>query len=219
VRVEKGFPYMSLFGSKFETDDDGNTIVGSNGIPLITSDREFLGSTIADFAGGFRNTLTYKNFSLGALVDFQGGGVIHSTSLQWAKYSGMLPETAEGNMREEEIVIEGVTESGETNTTSVDPQTYYQNIATAVAEPNLYDASFIKLREVTFGYNIPNSVFGNLAIKDARISFLGRNLAILFSNLPYLDPQGVNGAGNIQGLENSQVPTSRSLGFDISFKF
>ncbi|WP_296618461.1 SusC/RagA family TonB-linked outer membrane protein [Marivirga sp.] len=218
VRVQKGFPYMSLFGQQLQTDDDGNTIVGANGIPLATADREFLGSTIADFAGGFRNTFTYKNFSVGALIDFQGGGVIHSTSLQWAKYSGMLPETAAGNIREEGLIVDGVTETGETNTTAVDPQTYYQSIW-SVAGPNVYDASFVKLREVTVGYNIPNSVFGNLAIKDARISFLGRNLAILFSNLPYLDPQGVNGAGNIQGLENAQVPTSRSLGFDISFKF
>jgi TonB-linked SusC/RagA family outer membrane protein len=218
VRVQKGFPYMSLFGQTFQTDEDGNTIVGANGIPLANQDREFLGSTIADFAGGFRNTFTYKNFSVGALIDFQGGGVIHSTSLQWAKYSGMLPETAEGSIREDGLVVDGVTETGETNTTAVDPQTYYQSIW-SVAGPNVYDASFVKLREVTVGYNIPNSVFGNLAIKDARISFLGRNLAILFSNLPYLDPQGVNGAGNIQGLENAQVPTSRSLGFDLSFKF
>ncbi|WKV11867.1 SusC/RagA family TonB-linked outer membrane protein [Marivirga harenae] len=218
VRVQKGFPYMSLFGQTFQTDDDGNTIVGANGIPLANQDREFLGSTIADFAGGFRNTFTYKNFSVGALIDFQGGGVIHSTSLQWAKYSGMLPETAEGNIREEGVIVDGVTETGETNTTAVPAQTFYQSIWT-VAAPNVYDASFVKLREVTVGYNIPNSVFGNLAIKDARISFLGRNLAILFSNLPYLDPQGVNGAGNIQGLENAQVPTSRSLGFDLSFKF
>jgi len=218
VRVQKGFPYMSLFGQTFQTDEDGNTIVGANGIPLANQDREFLGSTIADFAGGFRNTFTYKNFSVGALIDFQGGGVIHSTSLQWAKYSGMTPETAEGNIREEGLIVDGVTETGETNTTAVDPQTYYQTIW-SVAGPNVYDASFVKLREVTVGYNIPNSVFGNLAIKDARISFLGRNLAILFSNLPYLDPQGVNGAGNIQGLENAQVPTSRSLGFDLSFKF
>lgn len=218
VRVQKGFPYMSLFGQTFQTDEDGNTIVGANGIPLANQDREFLGSTIADFAGGFRNTFTYKNFSVGALIDFQGGGVIHSTSLQWAKYSGMLPETAEGSIREDGLVVDGVTETGETNTTAVDPQTYYQTIW-SVAGPNVYDASFVKLREVTVGYNIPNSVFGNLAIKDARISFLGRNLAILFSNLPYLDPQGVNGAGNIQGLENAQVPTSRSLGFDLSFKF
>jgi TonB-linked SusC/RagA family outer membrane protein len=218
VRVQKGFPYMSLFGQTFQTDEDGNTIVGANGIPLANQDREFLGSTIADFAGGFRNTFTYKNFSVGALIDFQGGGVIHSTSLQWSKYSGMDPETAEGSIREDGLIVDGVTETGETNTTAVDPQTYYQSIW-SVAGPNVYDASFVKLREVTVGYNIPNSVFGNLAIKDARISFLGRNLAILFSNLPYLDPQGVNGAGNIQGLENAQVPTSRSLGFDLSFKF
>jgi len=218
VRIEEGFPYMSFFGQKFQTDDNGNTIVGANGIPLRTADREFLGSTIADFTGGLRNTFTYKGISLSALVDFQGGGVIHSTSLQWAKYSGMLPETAEGTIREDGFVVPGVTESGEENTTVVGAQQYYQSVW-SIAEPNVFSAEFIKLRELTVGYTLPNSLLGNLPFRDVSVNFIGRNLAILHSKLPYLDPQGVNGAGNIQGLENAQIPTSRSLGFDIGFKF
>ncbi len=218
VRVQEGFPYMSLFGADFRRNNAGQIIVGSNGFPLVNNDREFLGSTIADFAGGIRNSFSYKGLELSALIDYQGGGIIHSTSLQWSKYSGMDPVTVENNVRETGIVVPGVTESGEENTVSVTPQAYYQTIW-SVAAPNVFDASFIKLREVSLGYSLPNSLISKLPVRDVRFRLFGRNLAILHSNLPYLDPQGVNGAGNLQGLENAQVPTTRSMGFDISFKF
>ncbi|WP_209332507.1 SusC/RagA family TonB-linked outer membrane protein [Lunatimonas salinarum] len=218
VRVQEGFPYMSLFGQDFRRNESGQVIVGSNGFPLANSNREFLGSTIADFAGGVRNSLRYKGLEFSALVDYQGGGIIHSTSLQWSKYSGMDPVTVENNVRETGFVVPGVTESGEPNTVSVTPQAYYQTIW-SIASPNVFDASFIKLRELSLAYSLPNSLISKLPIRDVRARLFGRNLAILHSNLPYLDPQGVNGAGNVQGLENAQVPTTRSIGFDISFKF
>lgn len=218
VRVQEGFPYMSLFGQDFRRNDDGQVIVGTNGFPLVNSNREFLGSTIADFAGGIRNTFTFKGLEFSALIDYQGGGIIHSTSLQWSKYSGMDPVTVANNVRETGLIVPGVTEAGELNAVSVSPQAYYQTIWT-VASPNIFDASFIKLRELSLAYRLPNSLISKLPVEDVRFRLFGRNLAILHSNLPYLDPQGVNGAGNIQGLENAQVPTTRSVGFDISFKF
>lgn len=217
VRLEEGQPYMALYGQKWQRDDDGNVIVGENGIPLATPDRQFLGSAIPDFTGGVRNTFSYKGLSLSALIDFQEGGVIHSTSLQWAAYSGMLPKTAEGDIREEGLVFDGVTQSGQPNTTAVDPQVFYQTIWT-IAEPNVYEASFVKFRELKLTYRLPSSLLANLPIRDVRVGFLGRNLAIISSDLPYLDPQGVTGTGNIQGLENAQVPSTRSYGFNLSFK-
>ncbi|EON76453.1 TonB-dependent receptor [Lunatimonas lonarensis] len=218
VRIQEGFPYMSLFGQDFRRNDAGQVIVGANGFPIANSNREFLGSTIADFAGGVRNSFRYKGLELGVLVDYQGGGIIHSTSLQWSKYSGMDPVTVENNVRETGMIVPGVTESGEPNTVVISPQAYYQTIW-SVASPNVFDGSFIKLRELSLSYALPNRVISKLPVRDVRLRTFGRNLAILHSNLPYLDPQGVNGAGNVQGLENAQVPTTRSIGFDLSFKF
>ncbi|MEM6297063.1 MAG: SusC/RagA family TonB-linked outer membrane protein [Bacteroidota bacterium] len=219
VRLEKGQPYMALYGQKWERNENGDVLIDENGFPIATEQREFLGSAIPDFTGGIRNTFTYKNISLSALIDFQEGGVIHSTSLQWAKYSGMAPETAEGNIREEGFVIDGVYESnGQENVTSVDPQTYYQSIW-RVAEPNVYEASFVKFRELKIGYRLPNALLEKTPIRDVQIGFLGRNLAIISSDLPFLDPQGVVGTSNVQGLENAQIPSTRSYGFNLSFKF
>ncbi|RED92631.1 SusC/RagA family TonB-linked outer membrane protein [Marinoscillum furvescens] len=217
VRLQKGDPYMAIYGQDFQRNEDGRIIVGSDGMPLIEANRKYLGSAIADFTGGLRNTFNYKGVSLSALVDFQKGGSIHSTSLQWAAYSGMLPKTAEGNIREEGMIIDGVTEEGGENTVAVNPQVYYQTIW-RVAAPNVYDASFVKLREMRLGYTLPNRLLGDFPIRDINVSLLGRNLMILYSELPFLDPQVVTGTGNIQGLENAQVPSTRSIGFNVSFK-
>lgn len=67
-------------------------------------------------------------------------------------------------------------------------------------------------------YDVPNSVFGNSIFRNMSISVFGRNLAILSSDLPYLDPQAITAAGNDQGLENAQVPSVRSWGVNLQFK-
>jgi TonB-linked SusC/RagA family outer membrane protein len=218
LSIEEGLPYMAIMGQDFVRDEDGNRIVDENGFYRFTQDRVFLGSAIADYTGGFKNAFRYKGFVLAGLMDFQKGGAIHSTSLQWAKYSGMHPETAEGNIREEGMILEGVTEDGQPNTRAIDPQVFYQT-TWGRAAMNYYDASFVKLRELRFGYSLPNRIFGNnLPFRDVNISLVGRNLAILYSSIPFLDPQMVTGSGNEQGLENAQIPSTRSVGVNISFK-
>jgi len=233
LRIAEGLPYMALFGQDFirenyEEDADGKIItnegrptVDEDGNYLFTADRVFLGSAIADWTGGFSTALNYKGLTAGVLFDFQQGGVVHSTSLQWAKYSGMHPETVEYNgqtdIRENGMILNGVTSEGAENTVAVDPQTYYQTYW-RIAAPNVYDGSFLKLREVRLGYSLPAGLLGD-NIRDVNIGFYGRNLAILSAALPYLDPQIITGAGNDQGLENAQVPSTRSYGVNVRFKF
>ena len=221
LRVAQGFPYMALFGQDYVTNENGERIVDANGAYMFTPERQFLGSAIADWTGGINTRIAYKGLYLSGLIDFQEGGVIHSTSLQWSKYSGMHPETVSFNgtadVRAEGLLLPGVTAEGVENTTRIDPQVYYQSFWRAAA-PNVYDASFIKLREVRLGYTIPNKLFGNASFRDVTVSLFGRNLAILSSDLPYLDPQVITGAGNRQGLENAQVPPTRSFGINLDFK-
>jgi len=233
LRVQEGVPYMALFGQDFirenyEEDDQGNIIrnegrpvVGTNGAYLFTPQRVFLGSAIADWTGGFNTTLNFKGLTASALFDFQQGGIMHSTSLQWSKYSGMHPETVEYNgqtdIRENGMILDGVNAEGGENTVPINPQAYYQSYWRRAA-PNVYDASFLKLREVRLGYNLPAGLLGD-NIRDVSIGLYGRNLAILSAALPYLDPQIITGAGNDQGLENAQVPSTRSYGVNLRFKF
>jgi len=222
LRIAEGFPYMGVFGQDYVYNDDGERLVDEDGWYQTTATRVFLGSAIADWTGGVGLNIDYKGIFASALVDFQEGGIIHSTSLQWAKYSGMHPETVSFNgiedIRESGLILPGVKEDGTPNDIPVDPQTYYQ-ATFDFAAPNVYDASFVKLRDVRLGYRVPNTLFGNASFRDLVISVYGRNLAILSSDLPYLDPQIVTSAGNDQGLENAQIPSVRSFGLNIGFKF
>ncbi|MEL6987510.1 MAG: SusC/RagA family TonB-linked outer membrane protein, partial [Bacteroidota bacterium] len=188
---------------------------------MFTADREYLGSALADWVGGFNLNIDFNNFYLGGLIDFQFGGIMHSTSLQWANYSGMTPETVayngQSNIRENGMVLDGVKEDGTPNDIAIDPQTYFQTYWRRAA-PNIYSTDFIKLREIRFGYNIPDRITKKIGLRGVNIGIIGRNLAILHKDIPYIDPQVVTGAGNRQGLENAQVPATRSIGFNVSFK-
>ena len=234
LRVAEDLPYMSVFGQDFirenyVVDDETGEILENSGRPVVDEDgwymmtpnRVFLGSAIADWTGGVSTSISYKGVYASALVDFQEGGVIHSTSLQWAKYSGMHPETVSFNgvsdVRADGLILPGVKADGSENDIAIDPQTYYQG-SFGFAAPNVYEGSFIKLREVRVGYTIPNSLLGSSPFRDITVSLFGRNLAILASDLPFLDPQVISGAGNDQGLENAQVPSTRSFGVNLKFK-
>lgn len=234
LRIQEGYPYMGIWGADFirenyelNTDgtvarNDGQVVVDSDGYPIGRTPRMFLGSAIPDYTGGVRNTFSYKGIQMGVLIDFQKGGAIHSTSLQWATYSGMTEESVYYNgvdIRENGLVLDAVTESGEPNTSSVPAQTYFQSYWWLAATPNVYDASFVKLREVNISYSLPSSLIQNTPFNKITVGAFGRNLALLHSNIPHLDPQVITGSGNDQGLENAQVPPTRSIGFNVGLTF
>ena len=162
LRIQEGKPYMALYGQDYIYDNNGNKVVDSQkldakgepnanyGMYKFTDDRVYLGSAIADWTGGLNTSFNYKNFTLSGLFDFQVGGIIHSTSLQWSKYSGMHPETValngESDTRANGMVLSGVKEDGTPNDIRVDPQLYYQTHWRKAA-PNVYDASFLKFRQ------------------------------------------------------------------------
>ena len=213
---------MALFGQDYVLDDNGDRLVDADGVYQFTDDRVFLGSAIADWTGGISTSFTYKGLTLSGLLDFQVGGILHSSSLQWSKYSGIHPETVafngESDTRANGMVLPGVTENGEQNDTRIDPQSYFQS-KWRVAAPNTYDASFLNFREIRLGYALAPSVLQKLPVTNLNISFFGRNLGLLSSNVPYIDPQVITGAGNTQGLENAQIPATRSFGINLSAKF
>lgn len=217
LRIVEGESYMAIYGQDFVYDDNGNKVIEEDGNYKFTDDRVSLGSVMPDWTGGIRNSISYKGLTLSALIDAQMGGVMHSTSLQWAKYSGLLPETAEEGVRENGLVLEGVLEDGTPNTNTISAAAFYQNNYNR-AVLNLYDASFVKLREASLSYQLPNKFLSKTPFRDVNLSIVGRNLWLMYSNVPYLDPQSVTTTSNIQGLENAQTPSTRSVSFNLSFK-
>lgn len=220
VNATVGEPYGTIKGRGF-VYEDGQKLVDGAGMYVRTSDVVVLGNVMPDYTGGLGNTFNYKNISLSVLFDFRQGGDLFSTSYLWGMYSGMLEETVENNIREDGIVLEGVMEDPDNpgtyipNTNVADANTYGLNHYFN-AGMNMFDASFIKLREVSLTYRLPDNLLKKVPFQNVAITFVGRNL-LVWSELEHIDPEHVVNAGNIQGVEGAQVPPLRSFGFNLSF--
>ncbi|SDK01848.1 TonB-linked outer membrane protein, SusC/RagA family [Catalinimonas alkaloidigena] len=224
IEARVGQPYGTFFGTPYLRDPDGN-IVHVDGIPQLASERAILGNFTPDWLGGFANTFTYKGLTLYTLIDVRHGGDLFSQTVNIGRYTGVLAETVEG--RETGIVGEGTMNTGTDenpqyvpNDVRVDGQRYYQTLYGLYNnEANIFDGSFVKLREVRLGYQIPDRVFGKLPFRNVTLSAVGRNLLLLHSNVPHIDPESsyYSSDSNVQGIESGQILSTRSVGFNLNF--
>ncbi|MCF6366277.1 MAG: SusC/RagA family TonB-linked outer membrane protein [Bacteroidales bacterium] len=222
LQARPGMPYGVIFGSVYARDPEGN-IIYKNGLPTLDDEYQVIGNIQPDWTGGISNTITYKGISASVLIDAKMGGDVHSMTTTWGRYAGILSETLEG--RETGVVGEGVIDNGNgtysTNDIVVTAEAFnkaaYSNNN---VESSVFDASYIKLRQATLGYTLPKKLLSNLPIRDLSISLVGRNLALLYSNIPHIDPEtAFSSANGEQGQEFGQLPSTRSIGFNINFKF
>lgn len=214
----KGESYGSIYGTDFTYDANGNKIIASNG-RYVPSGIKNLGSTLPDFNMGLRNSFKYKNLSLSFLFDWQKGGKYFSTSHMWGMYSGMIEESTLNGNREAGIILDGVLADGSQNTRRLTAQQYGAMHYNTVDALNVFDADYIKLRDLTIGYDLPKSVIGGV-LEGVRISAFGRNLFAWGLDWKGMDPENTSyGSGNIQGLEGGSLPSTRQYGFNVNFKF
>ncbi|MGB3065196.1 SusC/RagA family TonB-linked outer membrane protein [Sphingobacterium thalpophilum] len=228
-----GEAYGQIFGSDFVYDNDGNKVVSeASGLYLKTPNKS-LGSILPDFNAGWRNTFTYKSVTLSALIDMQKGGKFFSISNMFGHYTGVLEETAANGVRENGIVSSGVTgkvtfnQDGsytvtdvKENTKNVTAQQYYGNYYSGPTAQNVFDADYVKLREITIGYNLPKEFISRFRLKGATISGFARNLATWGLANKNFDPEmATTGSGNIQGFEGGNLPASRTFGFNLKLQF
>lgn len=116
------------------------------------------------------------------------------------------------------IVFNGVNPDGTPNTTVSSAADYYKTLSN-IGEYNTFDATFVKLREVKLGYTIPATLTRRIGFQSATVSLVGRNLWIIHKDAPHIDPETAFNTGNGQGLEDLQLPTTRSYGFNITLNF
>lgn len=234
LEARPGMPYGQIVATDFVYDNHGNKIVGSDGQYLVSSTVKPLGSILPEFTGGVSTTLSYKGLSLYALFDFQKGGNLFSITNMWGSYDGTLASTAANNVRETGLIVPGVkqtgtdadgnpTSDGTKNDVRVAAIDYYQNGTGngyfGPAKQNVYDASFVKFRELRLMYALPSKLFDRSPIRGISLGFIARNIAILKKNVPNIDPESATNSGNVQGFEGGAKPTERSMGFNISVKF
>lgn len=216
-----GQPLFVLTGTDYTRDASGNKIVDSSGHYVPTDATHIIGNTQPKFVGGISNTFTYKHISLSALIDFQKGGSFFSYTNMYGLASGLLDVTAANNIRETGVTPEGVTADGKANTKHISAADHFKNnFGTNVNAANVYDAGYVYLREVRLGYELPESWARAVKGKNARISLYGRNLWLIHSNAPNVDPSNIiNSDSNIQGLEGGALPSTRTYGVNLNIGF
>ena len=231
VRLEatKGQPYGAIWGYDLRRCDTGavgeglctNAQIGrqltDGGIPVQTDSMVYLGSIQPKWTGGLSNTFTWKNMSFGALLDIRQGGKLMSYTNYVGLYSGVLKESLYG--REVDFDDPGVLVSGidvntlTENTDVITSEAYFQNLFGATGQTT-YDASYIKLRELRFGYDLPTSYASRLRASAVSIALTGRNLW-LHTDVPNIDPEFAYSSGNFQGIEYALPGNTRSFGISV----
>jgi TonB-linked SusC/RagA family outer membrane protein len=229
-----GKPFGSLVGKAYQRDSaTGMILLGANNMPLYTDATHDFGSVLPDFTGGFMNTFRIFGFELSAMIDFQYGGQFFSRSKMLLVKTGMDPMTAavnENGMNVRDPVASGggvhvVGISAATKQlvdTYVDARAYYRNVlGTHVYEEWLYDASYIKLREIRIGYTFYKEKLGRLPFKSVTVAAIARNPAMIWQKAPKgLDPSELStGSQSISWYESGQANTVRSYGFNLNLNF
>ncbi len=183
-----------------------------------------------------------KDLTLSFLIDIQQGGDIFSLDQWYGQATGLYKESVRlndlGNPIRNQVyttysdpttpmtanpgglVYEGVLADGTPNTLRVEGADYrFDGYAYMPNSRFIYDASYVKLREVVLTYNLPSKLMAKTFIEAASLSFVGSNLWIISKNLPYADPEASQGAGNIQGWQSGNLPATKNYGFSLNLKF
>ena len=217
-----GQPWGDISGLPYVRDPNGNIKIAANGTPMTTNQQMILGNVTPKWIGGLQNSFSYKRFNVGALLDARVGGDFFSGTY-WHSYpTGSFTNTVQNNVREEGIIVEGVKGDGSPNDIRISAQDYYNGAwVWNNHEYSIIDGSFLKLRELTFGYS-----FSVWKLQNVSVSVFGRNLAILYRDEKAkelgLDPEAaaqMGGGERGTGFENFMAPTTRSYGFNFRISF
>jgi TonB-linked SusC/RagA family outer membrane protein len=239
--LKPGQPYGVFYGSAPLRDKDGNYLINpATGLMIKDPNQQIIGNPNPDFMLGFINQFTYKGITLNTLIDYRKGGSLYSTTLQSYLGRGVTKDTED---RDRLVIIKGVqgdpttgqpllsnpndANSTMANTTAISLNDYYFNTGGAglgaYDQQSVYDATTIRLREVTVGYDLPKSLLSKTPFGLINISVSGRNLYWYSPNLPKysnFDPEtSTFGASNQQGFEYTNAPSTRRYGVNLRVTF
>lgn len=221
---EVGMPLNQLAARTYLRDSQGRIQVDANGYVVATapSDYRYFGSALPSWTGGWTNNFTYKNFSLLVHTDFKAGGkVISSTALNGLR-QGLTQASLvgrDGTAPIPDAVIQG------TNTPAPAPAnlaTYYAGFRNnQIGDPFIFKSDFIKLRTIALTYDMTGILKKqNSFVKGLTLSAAARNVAILYKDIPDLDPEAFASTGDSRvGYEQTTLPTTRDFTFTVNVKF
>lgn len=208
-----GLPAYQVTVNDFKRDASGNLVLSASGFPQPSDNLKPVGTGIPPTTGGWSNDFSYKNFRLSVLIDYKFGGVIYSGTNARAYGYGLQKATLAG--RDAGITLNGVDDAGNKVTKTITAQDYYGTLAT-IGIVNVYKSDFIKLRSASLTYSIPASFFHS-KIQGINISLVARNLFYFKRSTPNIDPEA--NYSQIPGLEYASLPSTKSYGLNLNFKF
>ena len=233
IVAKVGGEYGDIYGTKYARVEDetspfnGQLILNSDGLPTSDGSSQFLGNQNPLANLGWINTFTWKNLSLSAQVDARIGGKMFSGTVMAMEYAGTAAWTVDGR---DEMLVEGVQKDGDgyvVNTTKTTGEKYWKQVSGAagsnlgITEENLYDATSVRLRNVSIAYSLPKSLIARQDVfQSVKVGFSCTNVLMIYSKMHGLDPESIFATStNAIGFEYGAAPTSRAYVFNVSFGF
>ncbi|RMA57708.1 TonB-linked SusC/RagA family outer membrane protein [Ulvibacter antarcticus] len=232
INAQVGQPYGVIFGTDYTYLNGQPIIDPANGQYIATgTSNNIIGDTNPDWLMGISNSFNYKNLTFSFLVDIQQGGSIFSLDQYYGQATGLYAETAFTNDLGNPVrntladgggfINEGVNPDGSTNTARIQADRfgafgYRRGLPNAAF---VYDASYVKLREVALQYNLPAKFLSNTFMTGLTFTVTGNNLWIISKDLPHADPESGLSSGNLQGYSTGSLPSTQDYGFNIKAQF
>lgn len=217
-----GRPYGVIMGGSILRDGNGNYVVGNDGNYVENPELTEIGDPNADWRSTVINEFSYKNITVGFQLEFQKGGDIYSNTANSLLSRGVTEDT--NFDRSATFVLPGVNPNGNINEIQISATQYgFNNSGFFIDEQSVYDATNLRLREISLSYNLPKKFLDKTPFGKMSISVVGQNLWYRAFNFPEhlnFDPEVMSlGVGNGQGFDYLTGPTSKRYGFNINLTF
>lgn len=237
-----------IWGCKTVRNENGDVLIDpSDGLPVRSTEIEYVGSANPEWKGGWYNEFQYKNVKFSFLIDGQWKGMAFSQTHHKLTELGKLKHTLNGRlpgthyymdasdpriaaagltpMSGVYMIGDGVIDNGDGTYRPNDivvtcERWYYTYYRLANVEENTFDTSFLKLREMRLEYSLPKNLLAKTPFKKAVVALYGRNLFIL-TDFPAFDPEAaaLNGSSIVPGVEMGQLPSTRTYGINLNLEF
>lgn len=240
IVAKAGETLGNIYIRERKTDANGNYLINDDGYYVMDNSKYVYGGNIMPkMVGGFSNTLSYKNLSLDFTIDYRFGGKMVAPNLKYMRGAGMLENSMQyrdeanggltyqdgGKTYHDGVILSGINENtGVANTKVLSAADYYLTTYNwgegSLTEAEIFDNSYIKMREVVLSYKLPTSLTNKIKVSNLRVSLIGRNLFYIYRTLKDLDPEAP--IGNMwwsQGVDVGSTAASRNFGFSLTANF
>ncbi|MBO0343094.1 MAG: SusC/RagA family TonB-linked outer membrane protein [Bacteroidota bacterium] len=220
----EGRPFGVLLGSTIQRDDNGNKVVGSNGRYLVDNNITEIGDPNPDWTTALIPTITFKNFTLSANLQYRHGGDVYSVTTAGLIGRGVV-DADDPIHRESNYVLPGVFADGTPNDVAISSTEFGFNtfFAGGINEVNIFDGTTIRLQEASLGYSIPKKMLDKTPFGSLSLTLSGSNLWYKAVNFPddirYDTNSSSTGVGNGQGIDFFTGPSTRRYGLTVRASF